>query len=43
MNISERVLRWQAAWEGADPDEVAQLYTPSATHASAGVKAGCRN
>ena len=37
--IPKRALRWQAAWEGADPDEVAQLYTPNAIHASAGVKA----
>lgn len=39
MNISERVFHWQAAWEGADPDKVAALYTANATHASAGVKA----
>ncbi|MFZ5836469.1 MAG: nuclear transport factor 2 family protein [Pseudomonadota bacterium] len=39
MIIPERVLRWQSVWEGADPDRVAALYTPGATHASAGVKA----
>jgi limonene-1,2-epoxide hydrolase len=39
MTVSARVLRWQAAWEGADPDKVAALYTPKATHASAGVTA----
>lgn len=37
--IPERVLRWQAVWEDADPDKVAALYTANATHASAGVKA----
>lgn len=37
--ISGRVSRWQAAWQGADPDKVAALYAATATHASAGVKA----
>lgn len=37
--MSERVLRWKAAWEGADAAKVAALYTPDATHASAGVTA----
>lgn len=37
--ISERVLRWQMAWQGADAGAVAALYTPNATHASAGVTA----
>jgi len=38
-SISNRILRWQAAWQGANPDAVAALYTPTATHASSGVKA----
>ena len=37
--ISDRVLRWQKAWEGADPDAVAALYASAAIHASAAVKA----
>jgi len=37
--ISKRVLRWQAAWQGANPDQVAALYVSNATHASAAVKA----
>lgn len=39
MHIPERVQRWKQAWEGADPDSVAALYSAAATHASAGVKA----
>ncbi|GEM_PF-776760 len=34
---SERVLAWKAAWESRDPDRVAALYEPDATHASARV------
>lgn len=32
--MTERVARWQAAWEGRDPNAVAALYVEDATHAS---------
>ncbi len=38
MIVSERILRWQAAWESAYADKVAVLYSPCATHASAAVR-----
>lgn len=33
--MTERVLRWKAAWESRDPNVVAALYADDATHASA--------
>jgi hypothetical protein len=35
--MTERVARWQAAWESRDADRVAALYVENATHASARV------
>lgn len=32
--MSGRVEQWKAAWESRDPDRVAALYGPGATHAS---------
>jgi len=33
--MTERVARWQTAWESRDPNVVAALYADDATHASA--------
>jgi len=35
LQASERVTRWQAAWESRDAEQVAALYEPTATHQSA--------
>lgn len=37
MNLPSMVAAWQAAWQSLDPDRVAALYGPGATHMSGAV------
>lgn len=39
--MNQQVERWKAAWEGLDPDKVAAMYAPTATHRNAVVERVC--